>query len=178
MVGVHVSPTVFFNVRGITPWEDGFKVLTSNVGCGRAEHQQQLHGSPMGRVARPERGLMISRMPVNASMMSCISFSSFFFLVLVCAYMEPEPSRSEERWRGKQIMSHSRTSITKLLSTLVNIMTMHVHLIKRNNKPDHSCVSRREGGGEGEGVDFQTQHHQFVTRLLTQWRLVVERTPK
>ena len=25
MVGVHVSPTVFFNVRGIAPWEDGFQ---------------------------------------------------------------------------------------------------------------------------------------------------------
>jgi hypothetical protein len=43
--------------------------------------------------------------------------------------------------KGKQIMSHSRTSITKLLSTLVNILTMHVHVIEKNNKPDNSSVS-------------------------------------
>jgi hypothetical protein len=50
---------------------------------------------------------------------------------------------------------------------------MHVHVIKKITNPIIvACLLR------GKGVDFQAQYHQFVTSLLTQWRLVVERTPK
>lgn len=75
-------------------WKMVSNILIFNVGRGRAEHQQQFHGSSMGRMACPERGLT-SITPVGVSRMSCISCS--FFLLSVCAYIEPEPSGSEER---------------------------------------------------------------------------------
>lgn len=50
----------------------------------------------------------------------------------------------------KRIISHSRTSITKLLWTLVNILGEHVLLIEKKGeemkrKTDHGYVSLRNG---------------------------------
>ena len=50
----------------------------------------------------------------------------------------------------KRIISHSRTSITKLLWTLVNILGEHVLLVEKKGeemkrKTDHGYVSLRNG---------------------------------
>lgn len=154
MIGVHVSPTVFFNVR--EPNCGNFHtILTPRPGSRGARHQQQLHGGSMGRMAGSECGLTKKK---------GLIYDRVGSLLRVDQAPLPSPWAMGTFW----IISHSRTSIEKdVVDPSEHTGRMHVLVIKqRKEKRFITFVSQK---GKRGGTSAAQPNSSWVYCAIGGW---------